>query len=119
MQGVVEMQSLYFETNALVNMPDRCQVLDISPLMRSLMQDAVALPVHYDCDGRSGALMRMIQYEIGTLPELPLSLPLPTDRALARLCRKVLTTSYRCPGDRRLGRSSTYESSYIHTALSP
>ena len=34
--------------------------------------------------------MRLIQYEIGTLPELPLSLPLPTDRALARLCRKFL-----------------------------
>jgi AraC-like DNA-binding protein len=90
MQGIVEMQSLYFEPSALANMPDRCRVVAISPLMRSLMSEAVALPVRYDLEGRSGALMQLIQYEIGTLPELPLSLPLPTDKALSRLCRKFL-----------------------------
>jgi AraC-like DNA-binding protein len=90
MQGVVAMQSLYFEPSHLVNMPDRCQVVGISPLMRSLIHEAVALPIRYDREGRSGALMRLIQFEIGVLPELPLSLPLPTNRALARLCRKFL-----------------------------
>jgi AraC-like DNA-binding protein len=90
MQGVVEMQSLYFEPSAVMNMPDRCQVLEISPLMRSLIHEAVSLPVRYDLTGRPGALMQLIQYEISVLPELPLSLPLPTDAALVRLCRKFL-----------------------------
>jgi AraC-like DNA-binding protein len=90
MQGMVAMQNLYFEPSSLVNMPNRCQVLAISPLMRGLIQEAVALPVRYELEGRSGALMQLIQYEVGTLPELPLSLPLPTDKALARLCRKFL-----------------------------
>lgn len=90
MQGVVEMQSLYFEPATLVPMPDQCQVLDVSPLMRSLMAEAVALPVRYSHDGRSGALMQLIQYEIGNLPELPLSLPLPIHKELARLCRRFL-----------------------------
>ena len=90
MQGVVEMQSLYFEPATLVPMPDHCQVVDVSPLMRSLMAEAVSLPVRYSLDGRSGALMQLIQYEIGNLPELPLSLPLPTEKGLARLCRRFL-----------------------------
>jgi AraC-like DNA-binding protein len=34
--------------------------------------------------------MRLIEFEIELLPELPLSLPLPTDKALSRLCRKFL-----------------------------
>ena len=90
MQGVVEMQSLYFDPATLVPMPDQCQVVDVSPLMRSLMTEAVALPVRYRLEGRSGALMRLIQYEIANLPELPLSLPLPTHKELARLCRRFL-----------------------------
>jgi AraC-like DNA-binding protein len=90
MQGVVEMQSLYFEPSSLADMPDHCQVVAVSPLMHSLMAEAVELPIRYDREGRSGALMRLIQYEIGMLPELPLSLPLPTDKALARRCRKFL-----------------------------
>jgi AraC-like DNA-binding protein/mannose-6-phosphate isomerase-like protein (cupin superfamily) len=90
MQGVVTMQSLYFEPATLVAMPNQCQVLDVSPLMRSLMTEAVALPVRYSHDGRSGALMQLIQYEIGNLPKLPLSLPLPTHKELARLCRRFL-----------------------------
>jgi AraC-like DNA-binding protein/mannose-6-phosphate isomerase-like protein (cupin superfamily) len=96
MQGVVEMQSLYLDPSALldasilIDMPDRCRVLGISPLMRSLMTEAVGLPVRYDREGRAEALMRLIQFEIKTLVELPLSLPLPMDKDLARLCRKFL-----------------------------
>ncbi|WP_229740972.1 AraC family transcriptional regulator [Silvibacterium dinghuense] len=90
MQGVVEMQSLYFDVSVLAGMPEQCQVVGISSLMRSLMTEAVALPVRYDREGRSGALMRLIQYEVQRLPALPLALPLPADKALARLCRRFL-----------------------------
>jgi AraC-like DNA-binding protein/mannose-6-phosphate isomerase-like protein (cupin superfamily) len=90
MQGTVEMQSLYFEPDTLAPMPDHCQVVAISSLMHGLMAEAVALPVRYSREGRSEALMQLIQYEVGRLPELPLSLPLPTDKALARLCRRFL-----------------------------
>jgi AraC-like DNA-binding protein len=58
--------------------------------MRNLMAEAVDLPTRYDLDGRPGTLMRLIEFEIELLPELPLSLPIPTDKALSRLCRKFL-----------------------------
>jgi AraC-like DNA-binding protein len=88
MEGVVEMQSLYFDTGVFTDMPDRCRVVAISSLMRSLMAEAVALPIRYDREGRSGTIMTLIGYEVGRLRELPLSLPLPTDKALARRCLK-------------------------------
>jgi AraC-like DNA-binding protein len=88
MEGVVEMQSLYFDTNMFRDMPERCRVVAISSLMRSLMAEAVALPITYDHEGRSAAIMKLIRYEVGRLRELPLSLPLPTDKALARRCLK-------------------------------
>jgi len=88
MQGVVEMQSLYFDTGMFPDMPDRCRVVAISSLMRSLMAEAVALPIKYDREGRSAAIMKLIGYEVGRLRELPLSLPLPADKALARRCLK-------------------------------
>jgi AraC-like DNA-binding protein len=87
-EGVMEMQSLYFDTSMFPDMPDRCRVIAISSLMRSLMAEAVALPIKYDREGRSAAIMKLIGYEVGRLRELPLSLPLPTDKALARLCLK-------------------------------
>jgi AraC-like DNA-binding protein len=88
MEGVVEMQSLYFDASVFTDMPDRCRVVAISSLMRSLMAEAVALPIRHDRDGRSGAIMKLIGYEVSRLRELPLSLPLPTDKALARRCLK-------------------------------
>lgn len=90
MQGVVEMQSLYFEPSVVPDMPSKCQVVAISALLRALTQEAVTLPVHYDLGGRSEILMQLIQHEIGLLPELPLSLPLPRHKALARRCGRFL-----------------------------
>jgi hypothetical protein len=82
------MQSLYFDTSVFPNMPDRCRVMAISSLMRSLMAEAVALPIKYDREGRPAAIMKLIGYELDRLRELPLSLPLPTDKTLARRCLK-------------------------------
>jgi AraC-like DNA-binding protein len=88
MEGVVEMQSLYFETRMIPDMPKRCRVVAISSLMRGLMAEAVALPIKYEREGRSAAIMKLIGYEVSRLRELPLSLPLPMDKALTRRCLK-------------------------------
>ena len=88
--GAVSMQSLYIEPCAAAGMPDRCQVVGISPFMRSLMTEALSLPLEYDLVGRSGALMQLIQQEIRQLPVLPLSLTFPASGSLATLCRQFV-----------------------------
>jgi AraC-like DNA-binding protein len=90
MFGAVAMQSLYFAPGALAGMPERCQVVGISPLMRGLLAEAIAVPTEYDADGRDGALMRLIQHEVPRLPALPLGLPLPGAPRLAERCRAFL-----------------------------
>jgi len=88
--GTVKMRSLYFTPGAITGMPSHCQVLGITPLMRGLLSEAVAVPAEYDPGGRDGALMELIRHEVPRLPPLPLSLPLPAHEALARRCRAFL-----------------------------
>ena len=83
-------RSLYLEPEAAVGMPDRCQVVGISPFMRSLLAEAVELPADYDLRSRADALMTLIQHEMRRLPALPLSLPFPAHATLAELCRGFL-----------------------------
>ena len=88
--GALQMQSLYLEPAASAGLPHSCQVVGVSPFMRSLVAEAVTLPVLYDVAGRAGALMGLIQHELRRLPVLPLSLPLPRRPELAERCRMFL-----------------------------
>lgn len=88
--GVVNTQSLYLEPDAIPEMPQCCQVVGISPFMRSLLTEAINLPMDYGPDGRAGALMELIRHEMRQLPILPLSLSYPTHEALAARCRQFV-----------------------------
>ena len=90
MVGAVSMQSFYLEPDAVPNMPTHCQVVGISPFMRSLMTEALNLPLEYELEGRAGALMELIQHEMQQLPVLPLSLQYPTHGPLAERCRQFV-----------------------------
>ncbi len=90
MLGTVRTHSLYLDPQAAAGMPESCQVVGISPFMRSLMLEAVDLPVEYDPDSRAGALMTLLQHEMRQLPVLPLSLPFPAHGPLARCCQRFL-----------------------------
>lgn len=88
--GLVKMRSLYFAAEIAPAMPQTCQVLGVSPLMRALLEEAVTLPREYDTAGRDGTVMALILLELSRLPILRLSLPLPRDAALARRCHAFL-----------------------------
>lgn len=88
--GAVHMQSLYVEPNATVGMPSHCQVVSIPPFMRSLMTEALSLPLEYELEGRTGAMMELIQHEMRQLPILPLSLSFPAHGPLSTLCRQFV-----------------------------
>jgi AraC-like DNA-binding protein len=90
MVGAVSVQSLYIEPQAIPGLPTRCQVVSISPFMRSLVTEALSLPLEYEMEGRAGALMQLIQYEMQQLPVLPLSLPYPAHGPLSALCRRFV-----------------------------
>lgn len=65
-------------------------------LLTELILEAIALPLEYDRDGRDGRIMSLILDEIQRMPVLPLSLVMPADQRLRRICAALLEN----PGDR-------------------
>jgi AraC-like DNA-binding protein len=90
MLGAVNTRSIYLEPADAAGMPDRCQVVGISHFMRSLLAEALDLPVEYSPDSRAGALMALLQHEMRQLPVLPLALPMPAHPQFAKYCRHFL-----------------------------
>ncbi len=86
----VSTRSAYIWPDAIEGLPQKCQVLGMTPLMRNLLLEAVDVPLQYDTAGRDGLVMALLLQEVRRLPVLPLSLPLPQERRLARRCRRLL-----------------------------
>ncbi|WP_319237629.1 helix-turn-helix transcriptional regulator [uncultured Propionivibrio sp.] len=99
----VEMHTLYFAAGSVAGAPDDCRLLAVSPLLRELIVRAMDIPPVYDIEGPDGRLMRVIVDEVGRLESAPLSLRLPADRRLARLCRHLLETPDNTEPIARLG----------------
>lgn len=92
MRGPVTMLNTYIRKQAAqrLGLPAHCQVFDVSPLLRQLLEKAIDIPVRYDKNGRDGYLMGLLLHEIAGMPALSLSAPLPTEPRLARVCRDFL-----------------------------
>jgi AraC-like DNA-binding protein len=84
MLGQVELRTVYIATEAAPLPLDACSVVEVSDLMRALIEALSALG-----EGETARRQQMIQLllsEIGIAPPLSLGLPLPRDRRLQALC---------------------------------
>ncbi|HET6553406.1 MAG TPA: helix-turn-helix transcriptional regulator [Dyella sp.] len=92
MGGPVSTRSVYVTPEAVqaAGLPERCQVIAVSPLLHELLLEAVDLPAEYALDGRDGRVMALLLDEIRRMPALPLNTPLPNKKRLAALCRELL-----------------------------
>lgn len=86
----VEMRTLYFQSGIVAGAADACRVRAIPALLRELIVRAMKICPLYDLDGRDGRIMQVIIDEVGQLESRPLSLRMPTDRRLLRLCQYLL-----------------------------
>ncbi len=88
--GAVRMRSLFVRPDALAELPRASRVVGMTDLMRSLIVEAVAIPLRDGTCRRDELIMALLKEEIVRLPEKPLGLPLPRDERLAALCRDFL-----------------------------
>lgn len=88
--GDVTLRTLYVEADARANLPQDFRLIQVPPLLRALVNEAVTFPLEYDVAGREGQIISLILDEIGRMPALPLRLPMPHDRRLARICEAIL-----------------------------
>lgn len=90
MVGAVSTRSVLVTPDACPDRGDRCRVLAVSPLLRSLLIAAVDLPEEYDLSGRDGLVMALLAKEIELAPVVPLAVPFPRSPALAARCHAFL-----------------------------
>src|SRR5690606_21875109 len=88
--GDVQVRSLYIEPAAVAGLPHSCCVIQVSPLLRALINEVMTFSVDYDMEGREGQIVQLILGEIGRMPEMPLRGVMPRDRRLLRICEAVL-----------------------------
>ncbi|MEU0539691.1 helix-turn-helix transcriptional regulator [Nocardia sp. NPDC005978] len=84
----VSTRSLYLEPGAVPWFPARCQVVEVSALLRELLLAAVDMPAEYARRGRDACLADLLLYELRNLTPLPFELPLPLGPELRGLCEQ-------------------------------
>ncbi|WP_417835812.1 AraC family transcriptional regulator [Thalassospira tepidiphila] len=84
--GFTRARHLYIGRDVAANLPDRCMVLEVSPLLRELIRAATEIPVEYDEEGEEGRLIRVLLDQIKAPDQDKLYLPAPKDTRLARIC---------------------------------
>jgi len=97
MHGDVDMRTLYIDADALRDSPPSLCVIGVSSLLRELVLALSEEPIDYDMAGRGGLIAQLVGLEIGCAGGLPLSVSLPYDPRLQRVCAGLLAD----PSDRR------------------
>lgn len=85
----VLMRNVYISPEAARDLPDNCQVIHITPLLRELIMAIGQLDRLYDESGAEGRLVEVFLDQLKTRPELPLYLPNPTSTSLKQIAHQL------------------------------
>jgi AraC-like DNA-binding protein len=97
MTGVVAMRTVYVARSRTKSLPQRCCVVQMTPLLRELVLRAVDFPRRYLRHGREAKIAALILDEIEHAAVAPLHLPLPLDARAQKVTRALRAD----PGDPR------------------
>ncbi|MFV0489483.1 MAG: AraC family transcriptional regulator, partial [Vibrio fluvialis] len=95
MRNAVEMRTLYIAPHSHQKLPATCVVITPSSLLKELIGALLDEPENYDRSNRGRWLGELILDEMGRSKTLNLSIPMPSDSRLARVCEHVIEH----PGD--------------------
>lgn len=86
----VSMRTLYVEVAASEYLPNEVCVLQVTPLLRELIVEAVASGPDYEPDSPQSRLISVILDQIHTQSVTSLKLPLPSDPRLRRVTQSLI-----------------------------
>ncbi|MBN8887093.1 MAG: helix-turn-helix transcriptional regulator [Rudaea sp.] len=103
--GDVAMRTVFVDARARPGMPDRCEVIEVSPLLREAIVAATTIALDYAARSRDERVMELILDELDSAPRLALHVPLPLDARLRRACERIIAAPARTPALDALARS--------------
>lgn len=90
MVGRVSVRTLYFRGRSAASLPRQCRAVNVAPLLRELVLQAIRVGVLHRNVPSEARLARVILDQLETLPAVPLQLPMPVEprarRAAEALC---------------------------------
>ncbi len=90
MHGPVEMRTLYIDRTGMGDLPAKPVAFRASPLLRALVLALLEEPVAYEAGSRAARISALILDEIARSSPLALSIPMPQDRRLLKLCEALI-----------------------------
>jgi len=90
MVGAVSTRSVLIEPHAHGFLGDTTKVIQVSTLLRSLLEEACDVPTDYAVAGRDGMVMALLLEEVARAPIVPLEVPFPKSPDMARKCQRFL-----------------------------
>ena len=86
----VEMHNVYIAPDYAKELPDRCQVVHVTPLLRELILTMSQFDTLYDEAGSEGRLVQVFLDQLVATPEQPLYLPHPASAKLKKITDSLL-----------------------------
>jgi len=90
MIGPVSTRSVMIDPGIGAAIGGNCRVVEVSPLLSTLLEEAAGIALEYDEGGRDGLVMRLIVAEVEQASLIPLIVPFPRHPALATRCHAFL-----------------------------
>lgn len=87
--GEVTITNLFIDPSCSKKLPDKLQVVDVSPLLKELILKAVNINTDYSNRGKEHRLMEVILDEISELKSAPLTLPWSEDSKLMPIMQAI------------------------------
>jgi AraC-like DNA-binding protein len=88
---------LFVDPSVLQYLPDECQVMEVTPLLRELILRLLTFDLSQPARGASARLIQVVLDELASLPSSPLYLPFGQDRRLLMVMKQLT----RNPADTR------------------
>jgi AraC-like DNA-binding protein len=90
MSGRVAVRTLYLSRALARGLPARCEAVNVSPLLRELVLEVVRLGLLRREVPAHARLARVVVDQLGTMPAVPLQLPMPLDPRARQVAERLL-----------------------------
>ena len=97
MAGSVCMRTVFVRPDVRDGLPQCCEVIEVSALLREAIIAAMAIPLDYAESGRHHRVMELILDELEQAPRLAMHVPFPSEPRLMQLCQHLLANPASAP----------------------